>query len=346
MATMLDVSVKAGVSMSTVSRVLNGTAKISEETKKIVYQAVEELGYRPNAIAQSLAKDETNTIGLVIPRGANISRYLGIVIEMCQELADKLGKYLIITQVNDEDNGAVKAISSLVDRRCDAILYYNNSFFDNQSNQENQINDLIEKLKIPLIVMNHHSPNHPNNCVWFDHSLSARIPVDYLLSKGHTKIAYISGPLHQRTAQLRLEGYLKALECAGIPFQPLLMAEGDRLLSGGYSACNQLLQRKVEFTAICCFNDQTAIGALKALAERGISVPDTISLVGFDNDDVSSYQNPSLCTVSLPIHTFVQTAFNYLIANLNKTNLPDIDQNGFIGELILGSSVKDLTKTE
>jgi len=343
MATMLDVSVKAGVSMSTVSRVLNGTAKISEATKKLVYQAVDELGYRPNAIAQSLAKDETNTIGLVIPRGSNISRYLGIVIEMCQELADQLGKYLIITQVNDQDNGAAKAISSLVDRRCDAILYYNNSFFDHQSGQETQINSLIEKLKIPLIVLNYHSPDYPNNCVWFDHRQSARIPVDYLLSKGHKKIAYISGPLHQRTAQLRLEGYQKALESAGIAFQPLLLAEGDRLFSGGYSACNQLLQRKVEFTAICCFNDQTAIGALKALGEKRIAVPDTISLVGFDNDDVTSYQNPSICTVSLPIHTFVQTAFDSLIANLNKTDLPNIEQNGFVGELILGGSVKDLT---
>jgi LacI family asc operon transcriptional repressor len=344
MATMLDVSVKAGVSMSTVSRVLNGTAKISEATKKLVYQAVDELGYRPNAIAQSLAKDETNTIGLVIPRGSNISRYLGIVIEMCQELADQLGKYLIITQVNDQDNGAAKAISSLVDRRCDAILYYNNSFFDHQSGQETQINSLIEKLKIPLIVLNYHSPDYPNNCVWFDHRQSARIPVDYLLSKGHKKIAYISGPLHQRTAQLRLEGYQKALESAGIAFQPLLLAEGDRLFSGGYSACNQLLQRKVEFTAICCFNDQTAIGALKALGEKRIAVPDTISLVGFDNDDVTSYQNPSICTVSLPIHTFVQTAFDSLIANLNKTDLPNIEQNGFVGELILGGSVKDLTQ--
>lgn len=342
MATMLDVSVKAGVSMSTVSRVLNGTAKISEATKKLVYQAVDELGYRPNAIAQSLAKDETNTIGLVIPRGSNISRYLGIVIEMCQELADQLGKYLIITQVNDQDNGAAKAISSLVDRRCDAILYYNNSFFDHQSGQETQINSLIEKLKIPLIVLNYHSPDYPNNCVWFDHRQSARIPVDYLLSKGHKKIAYISGPLHQRTAQLRLEGYQKALESAGIAFQPLLLAEGDRLFSGGYSACNQLLQRKVEFTAICCFNDQTAIGALKALGEKRIAVPDTISLAGFDNDDVTSYQNPSICTVSLPIHTFVQTAFDSLIANLNKTDLPNIEQNGFVGELILGGSVKDL----
>lgn len=344
MATMLDVSIKAGVSMSTVSRVLSGAAKISDETKKIVYQAVEELGYRPNAIAQSLAKHETNTIGLVIPRGSNISRYLGIVIEMCQELADQLGKYLIITQVNDQDNGAAKAISSLVDRRCDAILYYNNSFFDNQSGQETQINSLIQKLKIPLIVLNHYSPDYPNNCVWFDHRQSARIPVDYLLSKGHTKIAYISGPLHQRTAQLRLDGYHKALECAGIAFQPLLLVEGDRLFSGGYSACNQLLQRKVEFTAICCFNDQTAIGALKALGEKRIAVPDTISLVGFDNDDVTSYQNPSICTVSLPIHTFVQTAFDSLIANLNKTDLPNIEQNGFIGELILGDSVKDLTQ--
>lgn len=130
MATMLDVSRKAGVSKSTVSRVLNGTAKISEATRQAVCKAIEELNYRPNVLAQSLSKQETNTIGLVIPRGSNTSQYLGLLIEVCQELADKAGKFLMITQVNDQLDGGIRAIRSLVDRRCDAVLYYNNSFFD------------------------------------------------------------------------------------------------------------------------------------------------------------------------------------------------------------------------
>ena len=250
MATMLDVSRKAGVSKSTVSRVLNGTAKISEATKQAVFQAIEELNYRPNVLAQSLSKQETNTIGLVIPRGSNTSQYLALLIEICQELADKAGKFLMITQVNDQPDGGVKAIRSLVDRRCDAVLYYNNSFFDHYNIRGDELSDLIDELPVPLVVMNCYLPRHPQNCVWFDHSQGARLPVEYLLAQGHKRIAYIAGPLNQRTAQLRLQGYQAALATAGIAFDPLLVAEGDRYYHGGYSACNQLLQRKTEFTAL------------------------------------------------------------------------------------------------
>ncbi len=289
MATMLDVSRKAGVAKSTVSRVLSGTAKISEETKQLVLKAVEELNYRPNVLAQSLSKQETNTIGLVIPHGSSTSQYLGLLIEICQELADKAGKFLMITQVSDEENGGVNSIRALVDRRCDAVLYYNNSFFDQYNINGDTLSDLIDELPVPLVVMNCYLPRHPNHCVWYDHVYGARIPVDYLIQQGHTKIAYIAGPLSQRTAQLRLQGYEDALNDAGIELDSSLIVEGDRYSSGGFSACNQLLQRKAEFTALCCFNDLTAVGALHALQENHIAVPEQVSLIGFDNDAVLDY---------------------------------------------------------
>ena len=342
MATMLDVSRRAGVSKSTVSRVLNGTAKISEATREAVFKAIEELNYRPNVLAQSLSKQETNTIGLVIPRGSNTSQYLNLLIELCQELADKAGKFLMITQVNDQPDGGIRAIRALVDRRCDAVLYYNNSFFDHYNIRGDELSDLIDELPVPLIVMNCHLPRHPEHCVWFDHSLSAKMPVDFLLAQGHKRIAYIAGPLNQRTAQLRLQGYQQALENAGIALDPLLLAEGDRMFSGGYSACNQLLHRKVDFTAICCFNDATAVGALKALQELGVSVPEEVSLFGFDNEAVLDYLHPSVSSVVLPAHNFVAYAMNLLLAHLNQTELPTVDQNSFAGELVIRSSVRSL----
>ncbi len=339
MATMLDVSRKAGVSKSTVSRVLNGTAKISEATREAVFKAIEELNYRPNVLAQSLSKQETNTIGLVIPRGSNTSQYLGLLIEICQELADKAGKFLMITQVNDQPDGGVRAIRSLVDRRCDAVLYYNNSFFDHYNIQGDELSDLIDELPVPLVVMNCHLPRHPQNCVWFDHSQGARLPVEHLLAQGHKRIAYIAGPLNQRTAQLRLQGYQAALTNAGIVFDPLLVAEGDRYYHGGYSACNQLLQRRAEFTALCCFNDLSAIGALKALQEHGISVPQQVSLVGFDNEAVLDYLSPSLSSVQLPAHAFVTHAMTLLLDKLTGTETPMPDESIFIGDLVIRGSV-------
>jgi len=342
MATMLDVSRKAGVSKSTVSRVLNGTAKISEATREAVFKAIEELNYRPNVLAQSLSKQETNTIGLVIPRGSSTSQYLGLLIEICQDLADKAGKFLMITQVSDQQDGGIKAIRSLADRRCDAVLYYNNSFLDHYNIRGDELSDLIDELPIPLVVMNCYLPRHPKHCVWFDHSQSAKMPVDFLLAQGHKRIAYIAGPLNQRTAQLRLQGYQQALANADIDLDPLLLAEGDRMYSGGYSACNQLVHRKVDFTAICCFNDLTAVGALKALQELDVAVPQEVSLFGFDNETMLDYLHPSICSVSLPAHTFVSSAFSLLMAHLNHTELPVFDQNTFAGDLVIRGSVRSL----
>ncbi len=340
MATMLEVSRRAGVSKSTVSRVLNGTAKISEATRQAVFKAIEELNYRPNVLAQALSKQATNTIGLVIPRGSSTSNYLGLLIEICQDLADKAGKFLMITQVCDEENGGINSIRSLVDRRCDAVLYYNNSFYDQYNVNGDKLSDLIDELPVPLVVMNCYLPRHPNHCVWYDHVYGARMPVDYLIQQGHSKIAYIAGPLNQRTAQLRLEGYENALKDAGIAIDPLLIVEGDRYYSGGFSACNQLLQRKAEFTALCCFNDLTAIGALHALQEHHIAVPEQVSLIGFDNDAVLDYLTPTVSSVQLSAHAFVTHAMNLLLAKLNETDLAIPEASSFTGDLVLRQSVR------
>ncbi len=340
MATMLDVSRRAGVSKSTVSRVLNGTAKISEATRQAVFKAIDELHYRPNVLAQALSKQATNTIGLVIPRGSSTSNYLGLLIEICQDLADKAGKFLMITQVSEEQDGGVNSIRSLVDRRCDAVLYYNNSYYDQNNVNGDNLSDLIDELPVPLVVMNCYLPRHPNHCVWYDHVYGARMPVDYLIQQGHRKIAYIAGPLGQRTAQLRLQGYEDALKDAGIALDPLLIVEGDRYYSGGFSACNQLLQRKAEFTALCCFNDLTAVGALHALQEHHIAVPEQVSLMGFDNDAVLDYLTPTVSSVQLSAHAFVTHAMNLLLAKLNETDLAIPKASSFTGDLVLRQSVR------
>lgn len=337
---MLDVSIKAGVSKSTVSRVLNGTAKISDETRQAVFDAVEALNYRPNVLARSLAKQQTNTIGLVIPRGAGSSQYLGLLIEICQDLAEQIGKDLIITQIGDSQAGLFNSIRSLVDRRCDAVLYYNNSFFDQNDKNSELLSNLIDELPVPLVVINCFLPRHQDQCVWFDHVLGARLPVDYLIKNGHTKIAYIAGPLNQRTAQLRLQGYENALRDAGITINGLLVVEGDRYYSGGYSAFNQLLDRKTDFTAVCCFNDMTAIGALHAMKERKINVPEQVSIIGFDNENVLDYLTPSISSVQMSLQAFVTYAMKILISKLNNENSTLDEFSPFAAELIIRDSVR------
>lgn len=341
MATMQDVSRKAGVAISTVSRVLNGTAKISEATREAVFKAVDELNYRPNVLAQSLSKQQTNTIGLVIPRGAAISQYLSQLIEKCQEMADKSGKFLLISQASDRPDGGMQSIRALVDRRCDAVLYYQNSFFENHLN-EDILSELIEEFNVPLVVMNCKLPKHPNHCVWLDNSKIASLPVEYLLKHGHKRIAYISGPLIQNTPKARLLGYQQALAKYHVTLDPLLLIEAQRSHQGGYEACKQLLQRGVDFSAICCFNDEITIGVIKAIHEAGLSIPEDISIFGLDNIDILDYFEPSLSSVSQSTHDFVDRANQLLLAHLNNLPLPDSKGNSFSGELVLRQTVRSL----
>ncbi len=342
MATMLDVSRKAGVAVSTVSRVLNGTAKISEATREAVFKAIEELNYRPNVLAQSLSKQQTNTIGLVIPRGSSIPHYLSQLIEKCQEMADKSGKFLLISQVSDQPDGGMQSIRALVDRRCDAVLYCQNSYFENYLNEE-MLSALIEEFQVPLVVMHCKLPKHPDHCVWLDNEKSAALPVEYLLAQGHQRIAYISGPLNQKTSQARLRGYQQALDKYNIELDPLLLTEGERSYQGGYLAGKQLLQRCTDFTALCCFSDDIAIGAVKAIHEAGLSIPDDISLFGIDNIAIADFFEPSLSSVSLQTSALVERAVELLLAHLNQSPLPDGKDNCFSGDLVIRESVRSLT---
>ncbi|WP_028863798.1 LacI family DNA-binding transcriptional regulator [Psychromonas aquimarina] len=342
MATMQDVSRRAGVAVSTVSRVLNGTAKISQATKDAVFQAVEELNYRPNVLAQSLSKQQTNTIGLVIPRGAAVSQYLSQLIEKCQETADQNGKFLLISQAFNQPDGAVQSIRALVDRRCDAVLYYHNSFFEQNNLSEDVLSDLIDEFQVPLVVINRQLPRHPNHSVWLDNVKNASLPVEYCLKQGHQRIAYIAAPLKQKTSQDRLLGYQQALAAYELEVDPLLISQAERSYQGGYQACRQLLQNSTDFTALCCFNDQMAIGALKALHEAGLSVPEDVSLFGLDNEDILDFFEPGISSVSQPTHEFVTHAMQLLLAHLTNSPVPDSRHNAFSGQLVLRGSVRSL----
>lgn len=344
MATMLDVSRRAGVSKSTVSRVLNGKGRISAATRQAVFKAIEELDYRPDIIAQSLSNQATNTIGLIIPRGYNMSKYITELIDVVQEMANQAGKFLMITQVDTDDvSHGIKTIRNLADRRCDGILYYKSSHIESDDVQE-QLEKLIDDLPIPLVVLNYHLPNKPDYCVWYDHVETGRLAVDHLIENGHSRIAYISGSLNLQTARQRLQAYQESLKQAGIDFDPLLMIEGDGNYSGGYQACNQLIQRKLNFTAICCYNDVTAIGVAKALNEHGISVPDDVSIFGFDNEPVLDYTIPPISSVALPIENLVNHASRLLFSHMTEQQVSTQPLETIHGELVNRSSVKNLNQ--
>lgn len=342
MTTILDVSRRVGVSKSTVSKVLNGTGRVSEATKKAVFEAVKELDYRPNVLARSLSMKTTDTIGLIIPDAYGTAQYINNLIDMTQRLANDSGKFLMISQVDGNDiESSIQSIRKLVDRRCDGIIYYKSSRIEG-SDIGDKLESLIDELPIPLVVLNHHLTNKPDHCVWFDQVTTARLAVDCLIDNGHRDIAYIAGRYQLLTSRLRLQGYQESLKSAGIDLNPLLIAEAlDCRHQGGYDACISLIERDIPFSAVCCFSDAVAIGAIKALREKGIAVPEHVSVFGLDNDDVSSFIDPPLSTIAMPVDEIINTAGRMLLNLMNNETPPTLKES-LTGELIVRQSTQSL----
>lgn len=300
MITMLDVSLRAGVSKATVSRVLNGTGQVKESTRKAVFKAMDELGYRPNFLAQSLANRSSNSIGLVVSNFEG--PYFGRLLHQAAKLIEASGKHLIVTDGHDTPEGEQQAVQLLADRRCDAIILYTRSM------SEADLMQLLGKVPTPLMVINRDLPQAREHCVFFEQQQAAFNAVNYLIEQGHRDIACITGPIATATAQARLAGYQQALTHHGIALNDELIAHGENGVPDGYKGCQTLLARNIKFSALFIYNDDMAIGAMKALSLAGKKLPEDVSLFGFDDEPTAPYLQPSLSTVYLPIDAMIEAA--------------------------------------
>ena len=188
MATMLDVSIRAGVSKATVSRVLNGTGQVKESTRQQVFKAMEELGYRPNFLARSLANRTSNSIGLVVSTFDGF--YFGRLLQQASRQTEAWGKQLIVTDGHDAPEREEEAVQMLAARQCDAIVLYTRHM------SEQKIMSLIETIETPLVVINRDVSQARERCVFFEQQEAAFQAVDYLISQGHRDIACLTVPMH------------------------------------------------------------------------------------------------------------------------------------------------------
>ncbi|WP_127959278.1 LacI family DNA-binding transcriptional regulator [Serratia microhaemolytica] len=327
MITMLDVAARAGVSKATVSRVLNGTGQVRKTTRDAVFNAMKELGYRPNFLAQSLANNRSNSIGLVV---SNFDGpYFGRLLRRAATLIEASGKHLIVTNGYDTPERELEAVRLLADRRCDAILLYTRFM------SEDTLMTLLAEL--PLMVINRYLPRAPERCVYFEQQQAAFSVVDYLIQQGHQQVACITGPINTPTAQARLAGYRQALQQQRLLVTDAQVIAGDNSVAGGYLACQHLLSRGVAFTALFASNDDMAIGAMQALRQAGKQLPEQVSVFGFDDEPCAAYLQPPLSTVYLPIDAMIEAAIMQAFRLIKGEVLPPLP--AFIGELKLRSSV-------
>lgn len=329
MATMLDVSLRAGVSKATVSRVLNGTGQVKESTRQQVFKAMEELGYRPNFLARSLANRTSNSIGLVVSTFDGF--YFGRLLQQASRQTESYGKQLIVTDGHDIPELETRAVQMLADRQCDAIVLYTRFM------SEKTIMALIDAIKTPLVVINRDVSLARDRCVFFEQQDAAFQAVDYLISQGHRDIACITMPIHTPTGKARLEGYRRALEKHDIHWDPAKIKYGNAEMPLGYELCKELLANKVRFSALFACNDDMALGASKALYQAGLRIPQDVSLFGFDDAPSAQWLEPGLSSVYLPIDNMITTAIDQAIKLVDGQPIEAIPP--FIGTLVLRDSV-------
>jgi LacI family transcriptional regulator len=290
--TMREVAAAAGVSVATVSLVVNNKkdARIGADARRRVRDAIRELGYRPNALAKNLVSGSSRFIGLVADAIAT-TPFAGQIIHGAQDEAWKHGFVLLVANTEGNELAEKEAISMMLEHQVRGILY--STWFHRAAEIPAALRET------DFVLVNCFSPDFDSRAAVPDEVQGGRAATDILVRKGHRRIAFINATTPAPARDGRLQGYRDALESAEIPFDPDLVLEAFPDQEGGYGAVADLLRRDV--TAVFCYNDRMAMGLYDGLRQRGLSIPDDMAVVGFDNQEViAAHLRPPLSTVALP----------------------------------------------
>lgn len=285
--TIEDIASRAGVSISTVSRVINGTAPVAARTKSKVLEIIETLGYKPNLFAQGLAGGQSKTIG-VLTQLIGSPFYDVILRGILRGIEGTAYSTLFADGSWDVEKDRI-ALNMFRQRQVDGLI-----LLDSHLATEDILDTAGE---MPLIMIGRSIPGLEDQCIPFDDFDAAYKATRYLLDSGHRQIAHITGLLNHSDAIERRDGYLKALKDAGVSPDPGLIIEGDFTEPSGMMATEMLMMQGQIFSAIFAANDQMAFGARLALYRRGMRVPEDVSIVGFDDQVPSSFMIPPLTTM-------------------------------------------------
>uniref|UniRef100_A0A831TI76 LacI family transcriptional regulator n=1 Tax=Thermorudis peleae TaxID=1382356 RepID=A0A831TI76_9BACT len=314
--TIRRVAREAGVSVTTVSNYLNGRhSQMSAATRERVREAIERLGYHPNHVARSLATRRTATIGLIISELTN-ALYPPVILGA--EAACRQAQYSLLL-ANAPDAGSERRAVELMRRKqVDGLILFSVSFID----IANEHLLRAHEEGVPIVVINRTMPEGaPIPRVVLDNFRGAYLATRHLVELGHRRIAHIAGPSNRFTGLDRRGGYLAALAEAGLESDPRLVVEGDYSFESGYQGMRTLLDHRP--SAVFVGGDAMALGALRAIRDSGLRVPDDLSLVAFGNPDFVHYATPALTTVDLPIVEAGQIAVELLLERIAVPEKPE-----------------------
>ncbi len=314
MTTIRDVAARAGVSLTTVSHVINNTRFVSDETKARIVEAMHELQYRPNVLARSLRSGKTYTIGLIMPDSEN--PFFSAVGREVEAKAFELGYSVILCNTERDAERQSFYVEVLRNKQVDGVIIIPTG------DEISGISFLIEQ-SIPVVVIDRWLPDLSIDAVLTDNHLGGYQATKHLIDLGHRRIACIGAPAALTPAGDRLSGYRKALKESGIEEDPDLVLLGDYHAKSGSEAMTRLLALASPPTAVFAGNDLMAIGAMRAVLDAGLSVPQDVAVVGFDAIELARYTNPTLTTIAQPVGDIGSQAAALLIERIDdKTRAP------------------------
>lgn len=295
MSNIRAVSKIAGVSVATVSRTLSTPDVVSEETRKKVLAAVKETGYKPNLMARNFRSRKSYSILVLVPDLSN--PFFAMVISGIQQAAKARGYSVVLGNTMGDAEVERELAHQLHTNQADGIIQLSSRF-------PLADDDCSEGVTPAVINCCECVDDDSMPTVTLDNSGAAKALTDHLLALGHKRIAVISGPAESPLTAARLDGYRQALTAAGLSFDASLVTEGDYSLASGAAGAGTLLAASNRPTAMVCFNDEMAIGAMHEIRKSGLSVPSDISVTGFDNLSFAAYTDPPLTTISQPTEAF------------------------------------------
>jgi LacI family transcriptional regulator len=308
--TIYDVAREANVSMATVSRVVNNNPNVKPQTRKKVFEAIERLGYRPNAVARGLASKKTTTVGVVIPDISN-----SIFAEVARGIEDIANMYhynIILCNADKRKEKEIRVINTLLEKQVDGLL-----FMGGVVSEDHILAFKTSAVPVVLCATSEENESYPS--VDIDHETAAKDAVQYLLAQGHRSIAMISGPLEDpMNGYARYLGYKTALEEAGLQLDESMVRIGNYRYESGIDVTKYFLELKNKPSAIFSANDEMAIGAIHTILDSGLRVPEDISVISVDNARMASMVRPKLTSVAQPMYDIGAVSMRLLTKLMNK----------------------------
>ncbi|MGH2618814.1 MAG: LacI family DNA-binding transcriptional regulator [Thermomicrobiales bacterium] len=295
--TIRDVALRSGVSPMTVSRVVNGSARVRPATRERVEAAIAALGYVPNHLARGLTRQKTSAIGLIVPDFAD--PFFTLILRGAEDVARRAGFRVILCNTDGDVDREDAYLEDMVAHRVAGLL------IAPVSDRSRGNLRRLGQHRVPFVLIDRSIPGVETDVVQGDSIDGARQLTAHLIARGHRRIAHITEPREVSTARDRLRGYRDALTDAGIPFDPQLVVEAKSATrAGGYDATRALLSRAVAPTAIFAVNNLAAVGAVMAIREQGLEIPDDLAVVCFDDIELAAILCPFLTVMAQPAETF------------------------------------------